>query len=180
MPDLRRIYVDSCCFIDLVKSEGGSVLSEDKKHDVWFLRRLFEAHRDGEVYVCTSVLSIAECRHVGDDDLTEAVKSRFNRFLTSGQYVRLVGLTPFTAQDARDLQWVHGIKGIRGADSIHIATALDMKCEEFLSANGKLKRVGAHSGPLARLGLYVKQPKDTACLPAKYRQMELDGGEAKN
>lgn len=180
MADLRRIYVDSCCFIDLVKTNIGKMLSDDKEHDVWFLKRLLEAHRDGEVFVCTSVLTIAECRHAGEDDVTEAVKSLFNRFLTSGQYLRLVQLTPFTAQDARDLRWVHGISGLRGPDSIHIASALEMKCEEFLSCDGKLERVGKHSGPLSRLGLYVKRAQDTACLPAKYRQMVLPDDQAKN
>lgn len=180
MADLRRLYVDSCCFIDLVKTNVRKTLSEDKEHDVWFLKRLLEAHRDGEVYVYTSVLTIAECRHAGDDDVSDEVKSQFNRLLLSGQYVRLVQLTPFIAQDARDLRWVHGISGMRGPDSIHVASALEMKCEEFLSCNGKLERVGAQSGPLSRLGLYVKRAKDTACLPAKYRQMELGNGQSKH
>lgn len=177
MADLRRIYVDSCCFIDLVKTDIGKMLSTDKEHNVWFLKRLLEAHRDGEVFVCTSVLTIAECRHAGEEDISEQVKLLFNRFLMSGQYVRLAQLTPFTAQDARDLGWVHGISGLRGPDSIHIASALEMKCEEFLSDDGRLGRVGKQSGPLSRFGMYIKQPKDTSCLPAKYRQMELKDGQ---
>lgn len=173
MADLRRIYVDSCCFIDLVKTDIGKLLSDDRQHDVWFLKRLLEAHRDGEIFVFTSVLTIAECRHAGDDDVSDQVKSAFNRLLMSGQYVRLAQLTPFTAQDARDLRWVHGITGLRGPDSIHVASALEMKCEEFLSSNGRLERVGKQSGPLSRFALYVKRAQDTACLPQKYRQMEL-------
>lgn len=180
MADQRRIYVDSCCFIDLVKTKIGKGITSDKEHDVWFLKRLLDAHRDGEVLVFTSVLTIAECRHAGDDDVSDKVKSQFNRLLISGQYVRLAQMTPFTAQDARDLRWVHNISGLRGPDSIHIASALEMKCEEFLSCNGKLARVGAQSEPLSRLGLYVKRPQDTACLPAKYRQMELRDGETKD
>jgi predicted nucleic acid-binding protein len=177
MAELRRLYGDSCCFIDLVKTDLGKPLSGDKQHDAWFLKRLLEAHRDGEVLVFTSVLTIAECRHAGDDDLSEAVKSRFNRLLMSGQYVRLVQLTPFIAQDARDLRWEHGISGLRGADAIHVASAVAMRCEEFLSDNGRLARTGAQSGPLARFGLTVKCARDTACLPAKYRQMDLGNGE---
>ncbi len=177
MADLRRVYVDSCCFIDLVKIDIGKALAANKEHSVWFLKRLLEAHRDGEVFICTSVLTIAECQHAGEVDISENVKSIFNRFLMSGQYLRLAQITPFTAQDARDLRWVHGISGLRGPDSIHIASALEMKCEEFLSDDGRLVRAGKESGPLSRLGLYVKEPKDTACLPAKYRQMELNGGQ---
>lgn len=176
MADLRRVYLDSCCFIDLVKTDVGKPLQDDKTRDVWHLKRLMEAHRDGEVLVFTSVLTIAECRHAGDDDVSEVVKSLFNRLLMSGQYVRLVELTPFIAQDARDLRWVHGISGLRGADSIHVTSAVAMKCEEFLSANGALKRVGAQGGALSRFGLSVKGARDTTCLPAKYRQMELGDG----
>ena len=160
-----------------MKTDIGKPLSTDKQHDVWFLKRLMEAHRDGEVFVCTSVLTIAECRHAGDDDLDENIKSLFNRLLTSGQYVRLVELTPFIAQDARDLRWVHGISGLRGPDSIHIASAPELKCEEFLSSDARLERAGKQSGPLSRFGLNVKRPADTACLPPKYRQMELGDGD---
>ncbi|WP_424811114.1 type II toxin-antitoxin system VapC family toxin [Roseococcus sp. YIM B11640] len=173
MADLRKVYVDSCCFIDLVRTDIGKSVTSEREHDVWYLKRLLEAHRDGEVLVFTSVLSVAECRHAGDNNISDEVKSQFNRLLCSGQYVRLVMMTPFIAQDARDLHWVHGILGIKGADSIHIASALDRKCEEFLSCDGRLERIGAQSGPLSRFGLYSKRPKDTSCLPAKYLQMEL-------
>jgi PIN domain len=153
----------------------GKLYQLTSTQDVWFLKRLLEAHRDGEVFICTSVLTIAECRHAGDDDVTNEVKSLFNRLLTSGQYVRLVQLTPFIAQDARDLRWIHGISGLRGPDSIHVASALEMRCEEFLSCNAKLERIGALGTPLARMGLYVKRAKESACLPDKYRQMYPPG-----
>lgn len=180
MADKRGVYIDSCCFIDIVKTYVGKSMTTDKESDVWFLKRLLEAHRDGEINIFTSTLSIAECRHAGDDDIRDEVKSQFNRLLLSGQYVRLVQMTPFIAQDARDLRWVHNITGIKGPDSIHVASAIAMKCEEFLSSDGKLEKVGAQSGPLSRLGLYVKRASDTACLPAKYRQMELGDGQSKH
>jgi hypothetical protein len=88
-------------------------------------------------------------------------------------------MTPFIAQDARDMRWVHGI-ALKGADSIHVASALDRKCEEMLSSNGKLERLSTHSGALSRFGLYVKAARDTACLPAKYRQLDLEDGGAKH
>jgi predicted nucleic acid-binding protein len=173
MADPQRVYVDSCCFIDLVKIRLGQGLDIEKEADVWFLKRLLEAHRDGEILVFTSVLSIAECRHVGASEVSAEVKLHFDRLLTSGQYVRLVMMTPFIAQDARDLLWNHGIEGLRGADSIHVASALDRKCEEFLSCDKKLERAAMQNGRLARLGLQAKRVKDTLCLPQKYRQMDL-------
>ena len=113
MADAQRIYIDSCCFIDMVKTKVGKKLVSDREMDVWFLKRLLEANRDGEVHCFTSTFSIAECSHDGDGKVTDTVKSEFNRLLMSGQYIRLVQMTPFIAQDARDLRWNHNL-GIRG------------------------------------------------------------------
>lgn len=100
--DSRKIYIDSCCFIDMVKTQVGKVLTKEKEHDVWHLKRLLEAHRDKELEIYTSTLTIAECSHGGDGDISPTVKSEFTRLLMSGQYVRLVQLTPFIA-DLRGL-----------------------------------------------------------------------------
>lgn len=172
MSDKRRVYIDSCCFIDMVKTAVGKVLASGRDEDVWHLKRLFEANRDGEIELFTSTLTIAECTHVGEGELSDEIKSRFNRLLLSGQYVRLTQMTPFIAQDARDLRWEHGLSP-KPADSIHLASALDRKCEEFLSSDGKLERISKFASELSRRGLYVKRAKDTACLPAKYRQLVL-------
>jgi len=161
----------------MVKISIGKNVVSEKELDVWYLKRLLEAHRDGEIEIYTSTLTIAECSHGGDGDISNEVRLSFNKMLLSGQYVRLVQVTPFVAQDARDLRWTHGI-ALKGADSIHVASALDRKCEEFLSSNGRLARIGAQGGLLGRFGLYVKSGRDTACLPARYRQLDL--GEATN
>jgi hypothetical protein len=114
----RKSYLDACCFIDMVRTKIGKILTKDRETDVWFLKRLLEANRDGEVEIYTSTLTIAECSHGGDGDISPTVKSELNRLLMSGQYVRLVQMTPFIAVDARDLRWNHGI-ALKGADSIH-------------------------------------------------------------
>jgi hypothetical protein len=174
MADLRRVYIDSCCFIDMVKSVIGSVLSEREK-DVWTLKKLLEAHRDREVRVFTSTLTIAECTHAGETVLSDKVKSEFTRLLMSGQYIQLVQVTPFIATDARDLRWNHGVS-LGGADGIHVASALVMKCEEFLSCDAKLTRVEAQGDKLRALGLIPKRGAATLCLPEKYRQLGLGDG----
>lgn len=173
MVEVRRVYVDSCCFIDMVKIKIGKVLSTERERDVWFLKRLLEANRDKEVEIYTSTLTIAECCHVGDADISEAVKGAFSQLLTSGQYVRLVQTTPFIAEDARDLRWKHGI-ALRGADAIHVASALDRRCEELLTTNGRLSRLSGHETRLGQLGLVARAGRDTSCLPEKYRQLEFD------
>ncbi len=175
----RKSYLDACCFIDMVRTKIGKILTKDRETDVWFLKRLLEANRDGEVEIYTSTLTIAECSHGGDGDISPTVKSELNRLLMSGQYVRLVQMTPFIAVDARDLRWNHGI-ALKGAESIHVSSTLAMKCEEFLSANNRLARIDRHSVRLAKLGIQVRAGRDTVCLPDKYRQLGLDDGETKN
>ena len=88
MADRVRIYIDSACFIDMVKTHLGKQLETDREKDVWFLKRLFEASRDRELELFASVLSIAECQHAGDGDISEPAKARFDRLLMSGQYIR--------------------------------------------------------------------------------------------
>jgi len=172
MADVRKIYMDACCFIDMVKTKVGKVVAQDREADVWHLKRLLEANRDKEVEIYSSTLSIAECTHAGENDISPPVKSEFDRLLMSGQYVRLVQLTPFIATDARDLRWVQGIN-LKGADSIHVASALATKCEEFLSSNGRLARLANAGNALARLGLTVREGRQTKCLPERYRQLNL-------
>ncbi len=172
MPDNCGIYLDACCFIDMVKETVGHALSGDRKADVWFLKQITQACRDGELNVYTSVISIAECTHA-DGDMSAAVKARFEALLMSGQYVKLVQPTPFIAMDARDLRWRHGLS-LRGADAIHVASALDRKCEEFITTDGQIKKMAA-GATLLRLGLRVLRASETQCLPGKYRQLGLPG-----
>ena len=47
------IYMDSCCFIDAVKEEVG-LLPQNRVSDVWFIRKLLQAHQAGDVVVFTS------------------------------------------------------------------------------------------------------------------------------
>lgn len=172
MTDRVRIYIDSTCFIDMVKTHLGKLLETDREKDVWFLKRLFEASRDHELDLFASVLSIAECSHAGDGDISEPAKARFDRLLMSGQYVRLVQPTPFIGQAARDLRWVHKIE-IRGADALHLASAIDVECSEFLTTNGKILKL-QEFGKLPPLGIDVRKPRETQNLPDKYRQLGLE------
>ncbi len=164
------IYLDACCFIDMVKEHVGQPLSADRNTDVWFLKQITQACRDSELDVYTSVISIAECTHAGGD-MSPPVKARFDALLMSGQYVKLVQPTPFIATDARDLRWKHNIS-LRGADAIHVASALDRKCEEFITTDGQAKKMVAKT-TLAQMGLRVIRAAQTTCLPGKYLQLGL-------
>ena len=93
--------------------------------DVWFLWKMLEAHKEKDIEVFTSVLTIAECTHA-DGNSEQKVRELCTRLLMSGQYVTLVQPTPFIGADARDLRWIHGI-ALKGADALHVASGLDRK-----------------------------------------------------
>jgi hypothetical protein len=171
MADNPRLYLDSCCFIDMVKVDIGRTVTSDRQSDVWYLKQITQANRDGEIDVFTSVITIAECTHAGDGYISPQVRTSFQSLLMSGQYVRLIQPTPFIATDARDQKWVHGIS-VRGADAIHIASALDRKCEEFITTDDQAKKLAAKATLLA-LGLRIIRASETTCLPDKYRQLGL-------
>lgn len=60
-----------------------------RENDIWHLKKLLEAARDGDINIVTSSLTIAECQHA--DGITDnRVQKLFKGLLTSGQYVQLV------------------------------------------------------------------------------------------
>jgi len=67
------------------------------------------------------------------------------------------------------LRWVHGLR-FGGADAIHLASAMELKCDEFLTWD---ERPHANSTALNDLALPVRFPRDTHCLPDEYRQQQL-------
>jgi predicted nucleic acid-binding protein len=136
-----------------------------------------EANRDGEINVYTSVLSIAECSHA-DGDISPEVKSAFSKLLMSGQYLSLVQPTPMIGEAARDLRWVHGMS-LKGADALHLASALDRSCEEFITLDTRITRIG-NAAEFAALGLALIEGRASKCLPEKYRQLKLEDGNAKD
>jgi predicted nucleic acid-binding protein len=167
MADKARVYMDSCCFIDMAKQAIGT-LPTHRNQDVWYCWKLLEANKDGEIEVLTSVLTIAECTHA-DGNSDQKVRDLFTRVLMSGQYVQLVQPTPFIAADARDLRWQHGLT-LRGADALHVASALFLKATDFLTTDDKIVKSATAIGTL---GLRVSSPAKTGCLPMRYRQEEI-------
>jgi hypothetical protein len=167
MAEPPKIYIDSCCFVDAAKQSIGN-LPNLMANEVWYLWKFFEAHKDGDVILYTSILSIAECTHA-DGNMDERIRSLFTRLLLSGEHVRLVQVTPFIASDARDLRWKHNIN-LRGVDYIHAACGLDRKCIEFLTTDDKVLKA---SSKLDMLGMKPILPSKTSSLPDKYLQGNL-------
>ncbi len=167
-----RIYLDSCCFIDLAKIKIGKTVT-GREQDVWVLQKLLEAAGNEEVALYTSTLSIAECTHA-DGVVDNEVKEYFSKLLTSGQYVMLLQPTVFIAEDARDLRWKHKIS-LRGSDLIHIASAMERKCHEYLTGEFQTKSP-EDKVKIEKLDLSIRRPGESLYLPNHYRQGDFLGG----
>ena len=97
--------------------------------------------------------------------------------LTGGQGITLVAPDIFIAERARDLLWVHGINCGGGADAIHVATALEERCEEFWTTNtGKGPANPKVVPALHKLNLQVMAATQTQLLPNKYTKPLLGPG----
>lgn len=164
----------ACCFIDLVKHSVGRPIEAGRADEVWYIDQLLRANVDGEVEAYTSTLSVAECTHVGEENITDEVRELFVRFLTSGQYVTLVQPDVFVAEDARDLRWKHAIP-LSGADALHIASALSMECKEFHTTDSRRKGPISQASKIAVLGMAVMKPSQTGFLSDERRQATKPG-----
>ncbi len=157
--------MDSCCFIEAAGFTIGKHKPE-RERDVLFTRALLESAYDGQLELYTSSLSIAECQCVSGPDgqriLSDDLKEYFKILLTSGQFVVLVQDTILVGEQARDLMWVHG--GLfKGADAIHIASAISQSCEEFLTYDGPI--IKQSEILYETFGLKVCKPHESAIVP---------------
>ena len=166
-----RIYIETPPLIDVIKGRVGVPLTADRESDLWHTEQCLRAALDGEIEVVTSMLTISECRRAKQDQpATEEMKRIIRSVLTSGKVFSLAELTQTIAERARDLEWDDDIN-LKGADAVHVATAIKTGCKEFFTMDGRgpLK----NAGKIAALGLKVIRPADTALLPPEYRQGKL-------
>ena len=140
---------------------------------------LLLASKNEDITVVTSYLTINECLYVKDDEdkpvKTEEVKHLFMSILLSGQQnggVYCALPDEFILEHARDLNWDHDIR-LNPFDSIHIATALLEKCDEFVTTDiGSIDRRG-NLEKLKNMGLKVIEATGTKSLPEKYQQVDF-------
>ena len=166
-----RIYIETSPIIDVIKGRVNITLTPDRANDLWYTEQCLRAALAGDIEVVTSMLTIAECRRAKQDQPpTEEMKRVIRSVLTSGKIFHLAEVTQTVAERARDLEWDDNIN-LKGADALHVATALKTGCKEFFTADGRgpLK----NAGKIALLGLKVIRPADTLLLPSDYRQGKL-------
>jgi predicted nucleic acid-binding protein len=172
MPSRPRIYLDSCCYVDVAKgADKVKAEAPGREGHIWWIETLITAAISTDIEIVASTMVIAECLHVGDGaNIPEDAKETFRRLLTSGQII-LVAPDIFIVERARDLRWVDGINCGGGTDGVHVATALENGCQEFLTTNtGKGPAKPDSINRLAAKGLRVIPPPLTSVLPDKYRQ----------
>ena len=156
-----RIYIDSCYYIDVVKGRSSVALEPDRQDDILVVENLLQAALRARLEIWASTVVVAECLSVErDPTVPQEVRDEFDRLLTAGKPVKLQGVDLFVAERARDLRWVHGINCGGGADGIHVATALELGCDEFLTTNRRRGPLNA-AADLALLGLRVVTAADS-------------------
>jgi predicted nucleic acid-binding protein len=159
-----RIYSDANPIIELAKRAKGTH-DPAREPDLLMMLRLLKAANNEDVSLFTSSISVAECVAAGDDYGSD-VQDFFVGVLTSGRMFKLVQDTIFVAEQARDLRWVHNIR-LKGMDAIHVASALEAKCTEFLTWDRDMGSSKAQF--LASQGVSVITPSATKFLPALYQ-----------
>ena len=168
-----RIYLDACYYIDVAKGRLSETLDPGRDEHIPFVEGLLLAAADGKIEIWGSTLILAECLGTDKENATvpEHVQQQFVSLLSSGSVVKLSAVDFFIAERARDLRWVDGIHCGGGADAIHVATALELRCEEFITTNrkrGPLNTVAV--AKLAALNLRVIEAPQTSVLPSRYQK----------
>jgi predicted nucleic acid-binding protein len=162
---IPRMYLDANPIIELAKWAKKSH-DTTRETDLRTMEQLLKAANNRVIDMFTSTISMVECVAV-DNDWGPDVQEFFNGVLTSGRLLSLVQDTIFVTERARDFRWKHNIK-FGGMDAIHVASAIEAKCTEFITWD-----LGINKGPtkiefLASHGISCITPSQTKLLPTIY------------
>lgn len=184
-----KIYIDAQGIVDALKHNQFAVIPRAegvnlkdapyyiqdfhyKKLHVEYCSKLLKAAEYNELTLLTSSLSIAEVWHLGKNAKppTEEDKRVIMSVLSSGRVIKIVTDSIFVAERARDLSWKYGIE-LKGGDAIHVATALEANCIEFITDD---KGILGQKEKIKKLGLNVINAQQTSGLPVSFTQPLLD------
>ncbi len=174
--ELIKVYFDSCCFIDIVSAKAGGLIEDDRSRTINIYNSYVKAALAKDIQIVTSGLTINECLWIKDPDTRKKicnsdVKELFRSILESGKSgVLSVEVDYWIRATARNLIWEHDIN-LKPIDSIHIATAIETQCEEFITSDEKT--VLKYSDEIGKLGLRVSTAIKSKSLPEQYNQIEL-------
>jgi predicted nucleic acid-binding protein len=125
VPDYRRVYLDADVYLGLIKGEPGRLE---------VARGLLNAGQDGRIEVVASTLIYAEV--CGHGDVRAAanqadVDQKIESFFENG-FIRWVEVDLVIAREARRLSRTHRL---RGADAIHLASAIRASVDVLMTWN---------------------------------------------
>lgn len=133
LPNPRRIYWDSCLYIDFLT--GDKPYQQDLVHMIASWERK-------EVVLVTSALTIAEVLYIKCEGILRTEDSSRRPDIealfeppANHEPLVVVELTRAIALKARDLRWEHGIEP---KDCVHVASALEAHCETLYTHDGGL------------------------------------------
>lgn len=165
---MNRIYMESSCFIDVAKYKlGYQHLIDDlaaREEHIQYCIKMLKAAEFNDLRVLTANLTVSECKYI-NGRLDDEIKRLFRSILSSGRIVRLVTDNIFIGEIARDFLWEHDIHFKRGADGIHVATALYSNCGEFITYD---KGILKNAPKLEKLGIRAITADQTKLLPRQY------------
>lgn len=176
MAEVPKIYLDACVIIDMAEFEAKGTVQGSREQGVWVCQQALKASRDGKMKIFTSTLSIPECTGIGRGERVPHPKAKafLEMLLISGKSgILLVQQTVSISRRARDLRWVEEMN-MKGADCIHVASALSMNCDEIWTGDKGI----ANKPQLLTLGLIPQKPSESKLLPDDYNQVKLDLGDA--
>ncbi len=163
--DVPASYWDACLFLSYI--EG----ARDRTAD---LRELLEQAHAGKRRIATSVLSMTEVAFAKEEKdsrtLSPEVEHGIDALWVPGSPVKMVELHPSLAREARGLirQALTNGQNLRPPDAIHLASALELDVDEFLTYDTKLLQMEKLVGipirkPIVEQGsLPLEPPSDLA------------------
>lgn len=125
--DNVKIYLDACCYIDLVQHQNNFPIEKGRDNHIWYCHKFLDAARAKDIEVYGSTLLVTECTAIRDENrkkiINDEVKSSFKAILLSGNPVIPVQPMPRIMDIARSFSWDHALN-LGALDAIHVATAV--------------------------------------------------------
>lgn len=135
--DPPRLYFDANVFLAYVGNEEGRADT---------VQAILHDARRREIVIVTSVLSIAEVAYGAyerDQGLSAVGEEAIEQLWTPASPVTLVDVSQAVTRNARTLireATTQGLRGFRGADAVHLATARMFGCDVIFTYEAEARR----------------------------------------
>ena len=161
MPDsLRRIYLDSCVFLDYIDDVPGKAST---------IEAIFTEGRRVDTTLFTSIVTPVEVAFAAIEQQNRALdpieEENIEKLWHPGHPVQLVEYYRLIGDDARALIRNAMLKGwsLQAMDALHLSTARRMDCTEFFTYDTRLTKFSEITG------LDIREPytREPLLLPEK-------------